>query len=285
MSTTEKSVADQHEQDRIKYILNKIKLCDMCQFEEFTCQYTTYYYKLEPDERTPYLEIFINKLPYPLSQTIKNEFEKQKSAQLVPNTLGGIIRIIRDYILLQCTQESERNQLSRVTKCCPKFDYLPHQFGCKPNYSSRRGRITHKKYNQYNQKKRYHKFKPWYKKKRYHMYKKKYNPNYRQKYWKNKNNTQKYCPKGKKTCKCWICQEDGHYANECPNNNKKQEKVKLLNQMTQINLEPIENEIESEEELWYMQTDDESEYESSSNESEQHFYQDNDQSEDDISIY
>jgi hypothetical protein len=284
ISTNERTVADQYEQDRIKYILNKIRICDMCQFEEFTCQYIKYYYQLEPQERPPYVDIFINKIPYPLSATIKRQFENNKTLQLVPPTLEGIIRTVRDYILLQCTQETERTQLTKVTNCCPKFEYIPQEFGCKPNFSRRGRRINQYRNNKKHYKKQYHKFKPWYKKKRYHMYRKKYNPINQRKYWKNKNK-QKYCPKGKKQCKCWICQEEGHYANECPNKNKKQEKVKLLNQLAQVNLEPIEDDIISEEELWYLETDDEIESEISSDESEQYFYQDNNQSEDNISIY
>jgi len=26
----------------------------------------------------------------------------------------------------------------------------------------------------------------------------------------------KTCPRGKKSCTCWLCHEEGHYANECP---------------------------------------------------------------------
>nr|AFL90603.2 coat protein [Blueberry red ringspot virus]AFL90604.2 coat protein [Blueberry red ringspot virus]AJM71346.1 coat protein [Blueberry red ringspot virus] len=284
MSTQRATAADKHDQERVKYILHKMKICDMCEFEEFYCQFIHYYYMLESSERSAYMNVFIQKLPYPLSKTINDEFQNQKNANLIPDTLGGIAKVIRAYILLQCTKEQEKMQLINVTKCCPKFEYIPHKFGCSPN-SSRRGRKPTKKpkYSRY-YKRRYHTFKPWYKKKRYRMYKRKYQPKYRQRYWKNKS-TQKYCPKGKKDCKCWICQEDGHYANECPNKDKRRDKVKLLEQLSQVNLEPIENDIISEEELWYLQTDEESEEENSSNESEQYFYQNNDQSEDDISIY
>ena len=53
------------------------------------------------------------------------------------------------------------------------------------------------------------------------------------------------CPKGKKTCTCWLCNEEGHYANECPK--KKDSKKETLKLIWEVGFEPIESDIDSDE--------------------------------------
>jgi hypothetical protein len=55
--------------------------------------------------------------------------------------------------------------------------------------------------------------------------------NTRKKYFRKRRQTpRKYCPKGKKKCVCWICNVEGHYADECPTKKEKdlKEKSKLI---------------------------------------------------------
>lgn len=55
----------------------------------------------------------------------------------------------------------------------------------------------------------------------------------------------KFCPQGKSTCKCWICNEVGHFAKDCS------KRIAQVNKaLTFIN----------EHSLDYIYTDDESEF-------------------------
>ena len=61
----------------------------------------------------------------------------------------------------------------------------------------------------------------------------------------------KYFPQGKKNCKCCLCHEIGHYANECPNKKSYKKEVKYLNQINSIGLVPIESLNSSDNESSY----------------------------------
>ena len=47
------------------YILSKLELCNICQFEEFVEIYKKYYFKLKHPENIHWLDQFFRKLPNP----------------------------------------------------------------------------------------------------------------------------------------------------------------------------------------------------------------------------
>jgi predicted transcriptional regulator len=76
--------------------------------------------------------------------------------------------------------------------------------------------------------------------------------NIRNKYQSNTN----YCPSNKKDCKCWICQEDGHKAYECPKKTKKEKETNLLKIAYDLGYEPIEDSgIDSDIDIYAYTTD------------------------------
>ena len=112
------------------------------------------------------------------------------------------------------------------------------------------------------------KYKTRYKKK-YKFFKrnKKYKPKYKGRYFykknDNPNNKSKFCPKGKKNCRCWICNEEGHYTNECPNRKNHHQKTIIFYQAQSIGLEPIEYEFSDLEECYILNESSESNSETS----------------------
>lgn len=231
----------------------------MCYFQDFKCHFQKYYYLLPHELREPFKEIFITKLPHPLGQTIKEKFNQRKQAQTIPDTLGGIIKIIEDYQIELCTQKSSEKLVRQTTKCCDQFIDVPQAFGCR-KYPSRRG----------NTKRRQTTFitkrKPYYNSQKYSFRKRRFNPKNRERYFKKQgvNEKKKYCPEKKSTCKCWLCHAEGHYANDCPKRNQRTEKVKFLEQINNIGLEPVESDdSDHENRYYYMQY--------SSNNSEEEF--------------
>jgi hypothetical protein len=79
----------------------------------------------------------------------------------------------------------------------------------------------------------------------------------------------KYCPQKKKDCKCWICQEVGHYSYECPNTKNNKTQARVLEEIMSLEyLAPIEDmlsDISSDEELYLLESDTEGNYELSDN--------------------
>jgi hypothetical protein len=62
-------------------------------------------------------------------------------------------------------------------------------------------------------------------------------------------------------CVCWICNGEGHYANECPTKKEKdlKEKSKLIKKVYKIyNLEPLEDELSDTDCSVYEYIEDES---------------------------
>ena len=98
----------------------------------------------------------------------------------------------------------------------------------------------YKKYHKYENKKFRYKNK-YFRPRRKKWYKREKGKNYYKEKEKKTMNNEKYCPQGKKNCKCWLCHEIGHYANECPNKKSYKKEVKYLNQISAIGLVPIES--------------------------------------------
>ncbi|KAJ0776987.1 putative transcription factor interactor and regulator CCHC(Zn) family [Helianthus annuus] len=112
-------------------------------------------------------------------------------------------RIVKEEIAAYCDFSNKQKQLKRFNKnCCKKLTKLPKlSFGCEPTRDKG-----------YFKKKYKNKYKTKTKKRFLENQEKKFSPG--KYFFKEK---RKVCPQGKKKCRCWICSEEGHYANECPN--------------------------------------------------------------------
>lgn len=222
-----------------KRILTNMKLCDPCNIENFFCQAKEYYYSVK--NSVGLLNIIFAKLPFAMANFIQNKTKEKEKV-----TLGMTERYAREYRQYLCIKKSEKPYIEKVNiKCCKQLDDVPQEYGCtpkrcrKPIYKYKR---PYKKFNKYKRK---------YYPRKYNTYKKPWKNRYQNRY--RKRNTSyknpKYCPKGKKNCRCWKCQEEGHYANECPQNDKyKDNKLKMI---YSIGYEPIEEEYEEGEIIEY----------------------------------
>lgn len=252
---------------KARWTLSRMELCNICSFDEFMCQYQVYYYKLQSKEdREFYKNAIFQNMSYPLSDILASLFKRYVEQGLIKDSIGGIIQVIHNYIDEQCTQQTLKRQVKPAAiKCCTKFPSVPQKFGC-PTKQFKGGKKYKKRFKPY--KKRY---------KRQQKPYKKWKPEYRRKYYKPKGSKPKpskakYCPTGKSTCRCWICNEQGHYANDCPNKGKEEfkEKKKQLRIAQQLDLEPIEDDQEYPElyQIIELSEEDSEVYSTSEDESE-----------------
>ena len=160
------------------------------------------------------------------------------------NTLGGIIQVVYNTLRENCLKRETIRQLNRGSNalCCniPELEN-PENYGCP--------KTTRKPYRKNRPRLR----RTYPKKRAYRNNKKKY-------FRKKKQTPQKYCSKGKKKCVCWLYSEEGHYANECPKKNEKENKdrMKVINEVLKIhNLEPLEDELSNMEYNIYEYSSDE----------------------------
>lgn len=89
---------------------------------------------------------------------------------------------------------------------CDKQDLeLPGRYGCDKRHCEKKKKKSRKYKKYYYKKKSYQKY-PRYKKRRY---------------FRKRKPERKYCPTGSTSCRCWLYNEEGHYANNCPNRKEK----------------------------------------------------------------
>nr|XP_043638313.1 uncharacterized protein LOC122609329 [Erigeron canadensis] len=200
-------------QEKARQALTKAQICDMCLLEDFTCLFEQNLYKLSTSEYHNWIEIYLMKIPI-VGVKAKERWNKEKN-DLTKHSLGFATKIVKKEIAIICDLANTQKQLKRFNKnCCTNLtDIPPLSYGCNI--------VKDKKY-----------FK--------NKYKKKYDkPTNNRRFWKPKKKTftpgkyfskekPKVCPQGKKDCRCWICSEEGHYANECPNRQNFPNKVKLI---------------------------------------------------------
>ncbi|XP_071724350.1 uncharacterized protein [Rutidosis leptorrhynchoides] len=241
-----KKATEAAEAEKALWHLNNIQICNMCDLESYTCEFQKYYYKLPADNRETHKDTYLNKLPWPLSKAIKDIFMSEVANNRIADTLGGVIEVTQNYIAQQCLQRSIKKQLKHPTGqlCCKNNPKVPGNYGCN---KERRRKII-KKY-------RWRKFP----KNNYKKYSYKKNNFKRRKFFKKKPpyKKEKYCPENKRTCRCWLCNEEGHYANKCPNKKKTEnkEKLKILNITIDNHLEPIEDSDSEIEEIYELLSD------------------------------
>nr|WCL16044.1 coat protein [Chrysanthemum yellow edge associated virus 2] len=228
------------EYDALYYLMN-LRVCNMCYLDQYTCTFQSKYYLLKADTQALHQDLIFQKLPPLVSIEAQKYFEEQLQNGLTTNTLGARIKSIKDWQTEQCNKKLIKQQ-AQITLCCNKAQNIPPQFGCyKPKklykYKYKKRFIRRRKYNN-----SYYKNNNFFRRRR----------DTNKKYTKN----QKYCPNKKKDCKCWLCKEDGHYANECPKRKTKDVAkpiIDMFNFATSENLEPIEDsDFDTDDELYLI---------------------------------
>lgn len=215
------------EQERIRnravHRLTNMTLCDICYLDDFFCDYEKNLYILKDQNLyKKYILDYLLKIPI-VGEKAHNRFliESSSTAEF---SLGFAQRIIKEEISEVCDLSRTQRRLKKFSKkCCKSIQEPSLEYGCKP---------TRKKIRKQKQK--------YASKYRFKRKRKPFRPG---KFVRKKHDTnkQKFCPKGKKNCRCWICNEEGHYANECPNRKKHGHKTNMLEQVYSLGFIPIED--------------------------------------------
>ncbi|AND65751.1 putative coat protein [Water chestnut soymovirus 1] len=223
----------QGERDVAKHILINMQLCDPCYLENFFCQVREYYYRLSQSEKQTMIDVIIQKLPKGMRDHVTDSIKENNEGL----TLGMVELHAKDYRRALCDKANEQREVERVRlRCCNQLEDVAQKYGCRIHYPHRKKHFKHKEF----RRKNFHKIK---------TYKKPWKPKYK-KYFKKRrmSERQRNCPSKKKNCKCWLCQKEGHYANECPEKQLKRNQVKQLEEIQDLGFDPIEDEL-SEGEL------------------------------------
>ena len=249
--------------------LIRIQICDLCEIDSYICEYKTYYYQLNDDQQKMFNKMFYSKLPTPINSHMERIYQEAIRGLVDPpqppmnhlsphvDTLGRRIRYLKEEIARMCTERTKNVLMKPVTKaCCDKNPRVPGNYGCDTVYR-RKHKYRHKKHRKYRKHRHY---KPRFTRTKGKYYRRSNNFK-RRRYYRKKtviNTTNPTCPRGKTSCRCWICNEQGHYANECPNKQEKKykEQNKVLEQIFSLGYEPIEDsDISDKEEIYYIESD------------------------------
>ncbi|KAK8356343.1 hypothetical protein V6Z11_A05G350000 [Gossypium hirsutum] len=261
---------------KAEYILNNMRPCDLCYWRNFVCKYEKWFHKLVTKEKyTKYEEQFFLKFPPTWKDELEKRFDKEKDNRLC-NNLAGRIMCVQELMEEKCKEKYFNEDIKRFTNTGPCCDSalieIPTRWGCRPvrdhrKKSSYKHRKKYKRYRKRFVPRRYKKYKKQYRRKRYkkdnkkgHRRKKSYDE-LRDNHYENRDKIRKQqdCPRKKKDCRCWLCKEEGHYANECPQRHKRENNrmIKQLEYINSIGYEPIESEPDSEISVYEYSTEEE----------------------------
>ncbi|AAW56088.1 capsid protein [Horseradish latent virus] len=234
------------EQAAAKDKLLKMQLCDICSLDTFTCAFEKALYKLDSGDFPPIIEQYLAKIPEVGAKA--QQRYKEEATGAMKYSLGFANKIVKEELKKVCELTRLQKKLKKFRKTCCKQVEERLEYGCRPIYKkkSKRRKPKVRKYKKYKPFKRRKKFKTG-------------------KYFRPKTE-KKVCPKGKgKNCKCWICNVEGHYANECPNRQTSQ-KAHILQEAIQLGLQPVEDVYEGEQEVFVIEYIEVSEDETSTSE-------------------
>ncbi|GJU64352.1 putative transcription factor interactor and regulator CCHC(Zn) family protein [Tanacetum coccineum] len=193
------------EQEQARRNLTRVQLINICNLDEYTCVYEKNIYKIPLSEHLQWIEAYLMKIPIISEQTIQRW--KNEGNVISKNSLAFATRLAKEEITKICDTRYKQKKLKSLSKnCCENIVNME-------NLDI--GRIRNDKKKSFYKKKYKKKYKTSWKQKR-----KRFSPG---KYFKpTKDPPEKYCPKGKekKKCRCWTCNEEGHYSNECPKKNQ-----------------------------------------------------------------
>lgn len=236
--TSNKLVEIEKRAENARTVLTKLQLSDICFLDQFICIYEKNLYDIpNAHEYAQWITAFLMKIPVIGEQCIER-WKKEATNELTKTSLAFAIKIAREEITKICEDRFKQRKLKNISKNCCNIvaDFQNLDIG-KKSYSKNNKR--------YKSKKKFKKYRTSWKKK-----KKKFSPG---KYFtKPSKNKDKNCPQGKKKCRCWICSEEGHYANECPNRQKYPDKLKILKTALLDGFHPLEDEFEEEDYIFQI---------------------------------
>ncbi|CAH1436134.1 unnamed protein product [Lactuca virosa] len=214
--------------DVARVSMTKLQLHDISLLDKYTCMYESYLYDIpQRSEYAQWISAYLMKIPI-IGEICTERWKKEATGEIQQTSLSYATKIAKEEIDRICQDRYKQQKLKTISKdCCSILSDFK-------NFDIGRKTYTKKKYKN---KKKYKSF--WKKKRR------KFSPG---KYFKkpSKESPKKTtsCPQGKKKCRCWICNEEGHYANECPNRKKYPDKVKVLQTANNGGYEALEEEYE-----------------------------------------
>ena len=213
--------------------LNNMKCCKITKLPEYTISFSKLFYeaKFLPDETIVYQQLYYDHLPSPYNTEITKEYNNLEPKE---NTLGERIRVLRLYLMRKCEEYRVQQKIKKDKKYGLReicgFTERKLVFGCDNKLNNTKNRYRKYKKSSYNKDEYYKKqnkpYRPYktfkYKRRRFRRYKN--TPENRKRFkYKRKFRKRRYTKplqgnnKTKITdCKCWNCNEKGHYANKCP---------------------------------------------------------------------
>jgi len=270
------------EQENSRLRLSRLQICDLCELDAFTCDYEEHLFNLPNQEWIKYIEDYIRKIPHIGPLVIK---EYQELPPINKLSLAVAKNLVKAKLEKICTDRMLAKKTKKVNLCCSEFLGPETMYGCETIPKLRKWKKKLKKKCRFSKprRKQYYrdskKFRKYYNKSRYRrrFFKK---PKHKSRNTRALNDEPetvqpkdkaKYCPQKKKDCKCWICQEVGHYSYECPNTKQNKAQARVLEQIMSLEyLAPIEDtlsDLSDDESLYLLETDTEGDYELSDSDS------------------
>lgn len=215
----------EEEKEEARERLSKLQVCHLCDVEKFNCDYQKELMRLPLSEHKPWVEAYIRKLPV-ISQTLLKDWQTKSNE--VQFSLAYAQAMVETYLGKRCDELKLQKQIETWSSlCCSKYS-SGHTTSCPMRFRKTNNRYPKKKYRKT--------------KKRVMKRRGKKTPFKPGKFF--TKGKKPPCPKGKPAskCKCWICKEEGHYANACPQREKLPQRVNLVEEYQTIGFEPLEDE-------------------------------------------
>ena len=202
--------------------LEQLSIADMKYINEFTLDFTRLLSQTGQAMDDNLCDKYFVKLPGDLGRYIHDTWKQNYTT----NTNIGIgPRITYTFSILEdkCKEVALQEQLKKNAYAfCKTAIYTPQAYGHYENKNKKLRKST--------------------------TYKKGYKPYYKNKYVKK--------PQTRK-CKCFICGDERHLANKCPNKNKNIERSNLIEQIKEYNIELVQTDNSDNESVYSIYSDEE----------------------------
>nr|KAJ0188708.1 hypothetical protein LSAT_V11C900505850 [Lactuca sativa] len=172
--------------DIARVSMTKLQLHGITLLDKYTCMFESYLYDIpQRSEYAQWISAYLMKIPI-IGETCTDRWKKEATREIQQTSLSYATKIAKEEIDRICQDRYKQQNLKTISKdCCSILsDFKNFDIG-KKNYTKKKRKFSPGKY-----------------------------------FKKPSKETPKKttsCPQGKKKCRCWICSEEGHYANECPN--------------------------------------------------------------------